>query len=316
MNDEKRTVTALVVILHNPQALPRLLRAWERIGVPGTTILPSMGGYQAQRQAQRSGLGSLLDIFTNADEPGQRTIISLIDDPATLEQAIAEADRVVKGFDSPRSGILFTFPLHDVLGLQKWRQAPPPEQPEEKKSAAKESNLLKWFQEDLKQAYGRQALQDWSRQRGLQIAQVIRRLDLDPIIVRVDTPLEQILSAFEQNPTVHVAAVVNTEGRLMGIIPLAVLSDVLMAPIVPEAYIESAEGYNMALQYAQPGQEIVAADIMGEPVYAHLNATLQETFQRMREHHLPGLPVVNAQYEVKGYVTLLEMLSACFSTAD
>ena len=92
--------TALIVILHNPDLLPKLLKAWDRAGVPGATILPSMGGYQAQKHARRGGLSALINMFTQ-EEPGQRTVMSLIDEAEILERAISEADRVVKGFDSP-----------------------------------------------------------------------------------------------------------------------------------------------------------------------------------------------------------------------
>ncbi len=309
MNENKQT-TALIVILHEPEELPRLLRAWDRVGVPGATILPSMGGFQAQKQVRRGGLSGLLTMFTN-DEPGQRTIVSLIDDPETLARAISEADRVVKGFDSPRSGILFTLPIGNVLGLQKWREKPHPT-PAKTEDEQEHSNLLKWFQEDLKETYGREALTDWSRQRGMQVSNIIHQLDLDPIIVRVDTPVQQVLQAFAENPQVDTAAVVNTEGRLMGIITTSALANVLMAPVVPEAFIENPAGYEQALKYAQPGQEILAADIMREPVYAMLDATLRETFQRMRESGLNGLPVVNLLYQVKGYITLLEVMCSCF----
>ena len=38
----------LVVILHDLTRLPALLAAWKRVGVPGVTIMDSLGGYQAE----------------------------------------------------------------------------------------------------------------------------------------------------------------------------------------------------------------------------------------------------------------------------
>lgn len=307
------STTALVVILHNPDSLSRLLKAWDKAGVPGVTILPSMGGFQAQKHARRGGLGVLINMFTQ-DEPGQRTVISLIDEPETLERAISEADRVVKGFDSPRSGILFTFPIGDILGLQKWRSPQTEDEPQE--DAKKEpSNLLKWFQEDVKETYGKDALGDWSNQRQATVSNIIQQLSLEPVIVRVDTPIEEVLSKLLHNPQVGTASVINTEERLMGIIHIAKLSEVLMAPIVPEAYIDNPEEYNKALQFSNPEQSMVAADIMSEPVYAMIDATLEETYMRMKNQSMTGLPVVDQHYHVKGYITLLELLSRCF-TAD
>ncbi len=314
MTKDKTQTTALIVILHDPDLLPKLLKAWDRAGVPGTTILPSMGGYQAQKHARRGGLGVLINMFTQ-DEPGQRTVMSLIDEPETLERAISEADRVVKGFDSPRSGILFTIPIGDVLGLQKWRVSQPAEKPE--LSAKKEpSNLLKWFQEDIKEAYGKDALIDWSNQRTTQVSKIIQQLSLDPIVISVDTPINTVLTKLLENPNVSTACVVNTENRLMGIMNIDAIGEVMMAPVVPEAYINDPDEYNKALKFAKPGQELVAADIMSEPVYAMEDANLEETFQRMKKNGLDGLPVVDEHYHVKGHITMLELLAVCFPTGD
>jgi len=302
--------TALIVILHNPDLLPKLLKAWDRAGVPGATILPSMGGYQAQKHARRGGIGVLINMFTQ-DEPGQRTVMSLIDNPEILKIAISEADRVVKGFDSPRSGILFTIPIGDVLGLQKWRATKPADEPEP--SVKKEpSNLLRWFQEDIKDAYGRDALTDWSIQRDTQVSTIIQHLSLKPVVVTVDTPINTVLTKLLENPNVSTACVVNTEERLMGILNTAAIAEVMMAPIVPEAYISDPDEYDKALKYARPDQELVAADIMSKPVYAMIDANLEETYQRMKKNSLAGLPVVNQHYHVKGYITLLELLAMCF----
>lgn len=305
------STVALLVILHDPDALPRLLKAWDKIGVPGVTILPSMGGFQAQKQVRRGGLGVLINMFSQ-EEPGQRTLISLIDEPETLELAISEADRVVKGFDSPRSGILFTFPIGDVLGLQKWRIRNP-EDDFEDEIKKEPSNLLKWFQEDVKETYGQEALVDWTNQRETIVSDIIQRLSLDPVIVRVDTPISAVLSKLLTNPRVSTAAVINTEDRLMGIIDIADLSEVMMAPVIPEAYIDDPEEYNKALQFSNPEHEVVAADIMREPAYAMLEATLEETYMRMKRKNLTGLPVVDKNYHIQGYITLLELLSKCFT---
>jgi len=53
-------MTLLVVILHDADQLPRLLKAWRKVGVPGSTILPSAGSYEAENWVRRSGLSSLL----------------------------------------------------------------------------------------------------------------------------------------------------------------------------------------------------------------------------------------------------------------
>jgi hypothetical protein len=176
-------VTLLVVILHDADSLPELLRTWRKIGVPGSTILPSAGSYEAENWVKRSGLSSFLSLFDQT-KLQQRTLLSLIDDPEILELAIAEADRVVKGFDSPHSGILFTLPIGQVLGLQKWNQIIKEEQTasENEQASSQQSHLMRWFEEDVIERYGEQALLDWSKQRSTPVSDIIHLLSIQPTI--------------------------------------------------------------------------------------------------------------------------------------
>ena len=94
--------TLLIIILHDADHLPALLEAWHRVGVPGATILPSAGGHETEKFARKGGLSQFLNLFDQGKSP-QRTVLSVIDDPEILEVAIAEADRVVKGFSAPKA---------------------------------------------------------------------------------------------------------------------------------------------------------------------------------------------------------------------
>ncbi len=307
-------VTLLVVILHDANCLPELLKAWRRIGVPGSTILPSAGSYLAESWVKRSGLTSFLSLFDQS-KLQQRTLLSLIDDPDTLELAIAEADRVVKGFDHPHSGILFTLPIGKVLGLKKWNDVEeeiPSAEPEIEDGA--HSRLMQWFEEDVIDRYGEEAIRDWSEQKKMSVSEVLPLLSIQPTIVRVDTSLFDVVTQLQENPGMPAACVVNKEDRLVGVIPLKGLADVMMAPVMPEAYIHDSEGYEKALRFADVNQLPVAAAIMSDPVYVIESETLELTYQRMREWNLSGLPVLDKLYRVKGFITMLGLMTACFPT--
>jgi CBS domain-containing protein len=305
--------TLLIIILHDADNLPELLKAWRRVGVPGATILPSAGGHDTEKESRRGGLGYFLNLFDQGKSP-QRTVLSIIDDPEILEVAIAEADRVVKGFDSPKSGILFTLPLGQVLGLQKWGQprdgSEIKEEPDpEEKSVAR---LLKWFEEDVKGRYGEEALQDWTRQRNTPVSEILPLLDLHPTIVKMNTPLTEVMTELLANPGVPAACVVNTEGRLMGVIPIKALADVMMIPVMPESYINDPDEYEKALQYAQITDQHIAAGVMKDPVFVPQEETLANVFQKMRENNLSGIPVVDKNYQIAGFITLLGLMVVCF----
>jgi CBS domain-containing protein len=310
MSEIANQTTALYVILHNPELLPKLLKAWKKVGVPGVTIIPSIGGFEAEKHVRRGGLSGLLNLITHDDTSGQHTLMSIIDESEMLELAISEADRVVKGFDSPNSGILFALPIGQVLGLNKWREQPLEEELETPNQ--EKNNLLQWFQEDLRNTYGREALVDWSQQRETEVAAIVEYLAIDPIIVNIDAPIPEVLAKLLHAPKVATACVINNEERLMGTIHTSALAEVMMAPVVPEAFIDDPDGYNTALQYSNPDQFQYAADIMSDPVYALLTDNISSTYQRMRENHISGMPVVDQFYRIQGYITLLEVMAACF----
>ncbi|MBC7223503.1 MAG: hypothetical protein H5T59_04385 [Anaerolineae bacterium] len=90
----------LIVILDDLRFLPDLLRAWREAGVPGVTIMESAGGYRTETWLTRVGLGAL-DRLLEAEELRRRTLLTLIEDDATLTRAIAEAERVVGGLNGP-----------------------------------------------------------------------------------------------------------------------------------------------------------------------------------------------------------------------
>jgi CBS domain-containing protein len=44
--------------------------------------------------------------------------------------------------------------------------------------------------------------------------------------------------------------------------------------------------------------------------------TVKDAFERMHEHRLSGLPVVDERYHVVGYINLLELLVLCCVPAE
>ncbi|MFC2025615.1 hypothetical protein ACFLUC_00295 [Chloroflexota bacterium] len=108
----------LIVILDDLKSMPELLQTWKAIGVPGVTILESVGGYRMESWLSRVGLGSLDRLF-ETKEVRRRTLIVAIEDDDLLNQAVAEAELAVGGFDRPDSGLLLVLPMTQVMGLHK-----------------------------------------------------------------------------------------------------------------------------------------------------------------------------------------------------
>ena len=67
-------------------------------------------------------------------------------------------------------------------------------------------------------------------------------------------------------------------------------------------------GGNAALEYAQHIAARTAADIMIAPVSLRANETVRTAFERMHHSHLNGLPIVDDEKRVVGYLDQFELL--------
>lgn len=274
----------LIVILDDLKALPRLLAAWRQAGVPGATIVPSAGAYRTTTWLSKVGLGALDRLF-EADEVRRRTLLALIEDEALLEVAIAEAERAVGSFDLPNTGLLMVLPVTQARGLHKAIA----------KTAQNGPN-------GLVQA-------GWLAQRDRQVHDLINQFHWAPIVVTADTPLNEIALAMHANPAVHLACVVNQDGRLIGVLPLRALMDDLFFHIMPEEFLSDALDMERAVDYARRSNMRSAADAMQEPVWIKSSDTVKDVFRHIHERKLPGLPVVDDRYHVVGYVSMLDLLA-------
>jgi len=281
----------LVVILDDLGRMPKLLQRWREIGVPGVTILASVGGYRASNWLGRVGLGAFDRLF-EAEEVRRRTLLVAIEDDELLATAIAEAEQVVGGFDRPNSGLLLVLPVAQIRGLLKVQAEKP--------------------RQELPPA----VRTDWLVRRDTPVKVILEILDLEPTIVRPDTPLDVVAQAMLDHCNVHVACVVAEDGRLIGLIGLRRLADDLFFHIMPEEFLSEVTDLEEAMQYAEKSRMRVAADAMQEPVWVKPEDKMKDAFRRMHENRLSGLPVVDDRYRVIGYINLLELMAACFRQSE
>jgi nitrogen regulatory protein PII len=110
----------IVFVLDNLEQGSEVLEAWEEAGVPGVTILESIGLGRLRRALQDDLplMPSLNDILGER-ELHHRTLFSVVEDEATLEKVIAATQRVIGDFTRHHTGLLFVVPVGRVLGLEK-----------------------------------------------------------------------------------------------------------------------------------------------------------------------------------------------------
>lgn len=281
------TVHLLIVIVHDMERLPDLLQAWREIGVPGATILTSTGAYRST-WLKRIGLGAI-DRYLEQDEGGQRTLLVAIEDEELLSRSIAEAERVMDGFDRPHSGLLLVLPVAQVRGLHKLKPRPAAALPQS------------------------EVLPDWAVRRDTPIGEVTCLLNLKPAIVQADTPLHEVARVMLLHPNTHLACVVDEHERLIGVLDLHTLADDLFFHIMPEHFLSEITDLEEMMAYAQRSIARTARDAMHKAVWVKRAETVRVAFKRMHENKLPGLPVVDENYRVTGYCNLLALMASFLS---
>jgi CBS domain-containing protein len=281
----------LIVILDDLERMPALLQAWRAIGLPGSTILESVGTHRAITWLGRVGLGALDRLF-EADEVRRRTLLAAIEDEQLLAQAIAEAERVVGGFERPDSGLLLALPVAQARGLRKAQPMPP--------------------QAALPPA----VRPDWMIRRNTPVEAVVNFLNLEPTLVLPNAPLDDVARAMLAHPGAHVACVVAEDGRLVGLIGLEALTDDLFLHIMPEESLSEITDLEHVAQFARMSRMRTAGDAMQSPAWVKRGETVKDAFKRMHENHLSGLPMVDERYRVVGYINLLGLLAMCLQQGD
>ncbi len=281
----------LTVFLDDVRVMPDLLQAWRGVGVSGATILESVGAYRATTWLSRVGLGAINRLF-EAEEVSRRTLLVAIESDELLDRAVAEAERVVGGFDRPNSGLLLVLPVAQVRGLHKVQPKPR----EEKLPPA--------------------VRPDWVVRRDTPVEVVVDTLNLEATVVRHDAPLDEAAQAMIAHPRVHMVCVVNDDGRLVGVLDVGTLADDFFFHIMPEEFLSEITDLERVMQYAEMSGVRTAADAMREPVWVKRGETVKDAFKRMHDHDLPGLPVVDDHYQVVGYINLMELMAVCLEHKD
>jgi CBS domain-containing protein len=281
----------LLIILNDTKHLPEILEVWRELGVPGTTILKSAGAHATRNWLSAVGMGAIGNLF-ESKEVETRTLIAVFEDDDLLAQAIAEAERITGGFERPNSGVMVVLPVTKAIGV--FKEDPKPV--EEVSPPALRSN--------------------WEQLRGTPIELIDDVLKLEPTIVLADTSLDDVAKAMLAHPRVHVASVVSNEGRLLGLIELSVLADDLFFHVLPEEFLKDITDIDTMIEYAQTSRATTAKDAMRPPVWVKQDEKVQDAFTKMHDNKLSGLPIVNKEYRVVGYINLIELLSICIEKAQ
>ena len=272
----------LIIILDDVERLPELLESLHNAGVPGITLFDSIGGYRASSWLDEIGLSGLSKMF-GAAELKRRTVLSLVESEK-IDGAIAAAEQAVGGFGRPNSGILFTVPVTRAVGVYDRPRT------EDSETTPLADNVALSV-------------------RDMPVSAAAELLKIEPPIVYTGDPLKEAVRALSKSPSAHVAAVVSSTGHLLGLVTLRSLADHIFFGIMPEVfYSEVASDIDRSLDFGEMANVHNISDIMIEPVSVHANDTVGQAFRLMHKHELAGLPIVDDNNHVVGFVGLIELL--------
>jgi CBS domain-containing protein len=278
----------LVVILYKSSQLPGLLDAWHELNVPGITVLRSAGGRRARNWLQQVGLGSIGELF-GAEDVRSKTVLTVIEDDDLLKKAIVEAERAVGNFYQPGTGLLFVVPISHAVGIIRPETQVATPLPETRHPEAMTDVELITRDTPVSSIFD-------------------ETLNLKPAIVQTHQPLIEVAEAMLNHLGVNVACVVDAHQHLVGLLSLRSLADDLFMVIVPEEFLSETHDLADAMRFAKLSSTHIAEDAMIPAVWVRKDDTLKEAFRKMHENRLSGIPIVNDQYEVTGYISLLELL--------
>ncbi len=111
----------VVAVLTDLQVCRDAIHLWEELGVPGATILDSMGMRNLQDgRAQRDDL-PLMPSLRSLLEQGEfnhRTVFTTVPDEFDVDNLIHRTEELVGDFEAPHTGLLFVMPVLQVRGLR------------------------------------------------------------------------------------------------------------------------------------------------------------------------------------------------------
>lgn len=110
----------LVQVLEQTDRLAGLLEGFANAGVTGTTVLDSigMGRILLESGVDVPAIDVIRDVLAKG-KPTNKTIFAVVQDEETLHKAIEVIQSICGDLNAPGTGILFTFHLDHVQGLNK-----------------------------------------------------------------------------------------------------------------------------------------------------------------------------------------------------
>ncbi|HON13298.1 MAG TPA: hypothetical protein PLB48_02560 [Treponema sp.] len=107
----------LVFIVNDENYLEEILEAYVEAGISRATILDSegMGRFLSYEVPLFAGFKD----FMKGNKPYNKTILSVIEDEALLDQLVPLVEKTIGSLEQPGTGLMFTLPVDWAYGISK-----------------------------------------------------------------------------------------------------------------------------------------------------------------------------------------------------
>ncbi len=113
----------VVLIMTKLDRLHDVIRAWESLGIPGLTMIDTIGMASLKTWVGREDVPLMPSIrsILECEELtfSHRTIFTVVPDEFDVERLIEETEKITGPLDEPESGFLFVLPVLEVRGLRR-----------------------------------------------------------------------------------------------------------------------------------------------------------------------------------------------------
>jgi len=140
------------------------------------------------------------------------------------------------------------------------------------------------------------------------VGEALGRVGIEPCIVGEQDDLMQVTEAMAAKPGTQTAAVVDKERRLVGAIPMRLLLAELYLRVAPEEFLVGMRAMEDIEEFGKISRARTAKELMQPPVWVTMGDSARDAFAKMHEHKLEGLPIVDRDMRVVGYLDRFQLV--------
>jgi len=144
--------------------------------------------------------------------------------------------------------------------------------------------------------------------RETSVGEAMGLVGISACIVKEDDDLLQVTESMAANLGTHTAAVVDEQGRLVGVIPIHLLLAELFLHVAPEEFLVGMRAFANIEEFGKISRAQTAGELMQSPVYLTTEDSARDAFVRMHENKLDSLPVVDEEMHVVACLSRLQLV--------